>query len=300
MKKIIFLTVAIFISQANFIRANSDISSDNSKDWTILESWSIPGQASGLAYDGTFFYFGIYGSAGDEVYKFDPSDGTSELLFSSPNLEDTFGMTWDGNYLWITDHALSGSVPAYAMQFDFTGNIISQFDLPDHYMSGIAFDNEDFWVATYYPDPGTIYKVDNTGSIITQFQSPGEQPWDLCVENNNLWVVDYYGDIIYKTDLSGNILETHNSENIQPSGIVFDGQFLWYVDGAQTTSKIYKVDLGGAGTPHIQVPVTNYNYGNVAVGDSAVWNCTINNTGTADLEITNLIIRFAFHFEISS
>jgi len=299
MKNFILLTAAILISQAIIVLANSDISSDNSKDWTILESWSIPGQASGLAYDGTFFYFGIYGSGGDQVYKFNPATGISELLFTSPDLEDTFGMTWDGNYLWVTDHANSSNDPAYAMQFDLLGNINSLFELPDHYMSGIAYDNGDFWVATYYPDPGTIYKVDNTGSIITQFQSPGEQPWDLCLENNNLWVVDYNGDFIYKTDLSGNILETHNSENIQPSGIVFDGQFLWYVDGAQTTSKIYKVDLGGAGTPHIQVPVTNYNYGNVAVGDSAIWNCTINNIGTADLEITNLIIQNAvpiFHY----
>ena len=262
-------------------------------DWTILDSWSIPGQASGLAWDGTYFYFGIYGANGDEVYKFDPANGSSELLFSSPDLEDTFGMTFDGTNLWMTDHAGSSSSPAYAMKFDFSGNVLTQFDLPDHYMSGIAYDNGDFWVATYYPDPGTIYKVDNTGTVLSQFQSPDEQPWDLCLENDNLWVVDYYGDMIYKTDLSGNILESHPSENIQPSGIEYDGQYLWYVDGAATTSKIYKIDLGGIGTPEIEVPVDYFNYGNVSVGDSAVWNCTVNNTGTADLDITNLVIQNA-------
>ena len=293
MKKIIFISAALFFLQMINVRANSESSSDKSKDWTIVESWSVPGQASGLAYDGTFFYFGIYGVNGDEIYRFDPSSGTSELLFSSPELEDAFGMTCDGNYLWITDHATGSSNPAYAMQFDMEGNLLSQFDLPDHYMSGIAYDNGDFWVATYYPNPGTIYKVNNTGAVITQFQSPDEQPWDLCLENNNLWVVDYEGDMIYKTDLSGNILESHASENIQPSGIVFDGQYLWYVDGAATTSKIYKVDLGGAGTPQITVPVTNYNYGSVAVGDSAVWYCSINSTGTDDLIIENLIVQNA-------
>ncbi|MCD4730908.1 MAG: choice-of-anchor D domain-containing protein [Bacteroidales bacterium] len=283
----LLITFALFLfSQSAF---------NQNEDWTIVESWplTVPGQASGLAWDGTYFYYGIYGSDGDKVYRFDPSDGSSVLLFSSPDLGDTFGMTYDGSHLWITDHVTSSSVPAYAMQFDFSGNLLTQFDLPDHYMSGIAYDNDDFWVATYYPDPGTIYKVDNTGAILAQFQSPGEQPWDLCLENDNLWVVDYYADMIYRTDLSGNILESHPSENIQPSGIEYDGQYLWYIDGGSGTSKIYKIDLGGVGTPEIEVPIDYYNYGNVSVGDSAVWYCTINNIGTADLDITNLVIQNA-------
>ena len=43
------------------------------------------------------------------------------LLFSSPDLEDTFGMTYDGAHIWVTDHANSSNDPAYAMQFDFAG-----------------------------------------------------------------------------------------------------------------------------------------------------------------------------------
>ena len=112
-----------------------------------------------------FFARDVRDGSLDEVYKFDPSNGSSELLFTSPDLEDAFGMTYDGTYLWITDHATSSSNPAYTMQFDFTGNVQTQFDLPDHYMSGIAYDNDDFWVATYYPYPSTIYKVDNTGNV---------------------------------------------------------------------------------------------------------------------------------------
>jgi len=262
-------------------------------DLTILDYWSIPGQASGLAWDGTYFYFGIYGANGDEVYKFDPSDGSSVLLFSSPDLEDAFGMTYDGTHLWVTDHANSSSDPAYAMQFNFAGNLLDQFDLPDHYMSGIEFDNGDFWVATYLPYPGTVYKVDNAGTILTQFQYPGDQPWDLCLENDNFWFADYNDDMIYKTDINGTLLESHASENIQPSGIAFDGQYLWYVAGAETTSKIYKVDLGGAVTPVIAVPVDYYNFGNVSIGDSSVWNCTVNNIGAVDLDITNLVIQNA-------
>jgi hypothetical protein len=96
--------------------------------------------------------------------------------------------------------------------------------------------------------------------------------------------VDYNADMIYKTDMIGNILESHTSENIQPSGIVYDGQYLWYVDGGATTSKIYKVDLGGSGTPQIEVPVTNYNFGIVAIGYTAVKELPASSTSVWALE----------------
>ncbi|MBN1338940.1 MAG: choice-of-anchor D domain-containing protein [Bacteroidales bacterium] len=265
-----------------------------SKDWTILASYTIPGKASGLAWDGTYLYFGIYGSNGDKVYKVDPSNGSYQLLFSNPSINDSYGMTHDGNHLWITDHTTSSSVPAYAMELDNSGNIVSQFNLPDHYMSGIAYDNGDFWVATYYPNPGTIYKVDATGSVIKQIPTPNEQPWDLCLQGSDLWVVDYNANMIYKTDQNGTVLESHACENMKPAGIVYDGQYLWYVDGQLSSdSKLYKVDLGGAGTPQINVPLTYHDYGNIPVGDSAIWNCTVNSTGTAPLVITNFIFPSA-------
>ncbi len=292
------LTASLFVFfilfQSVSSRAASGDQSDEINDWSIVASYDIPGKASGLAWDGTYIYFGIYGANGDQVYRFDPATGTSELLFTNPNINDSYGMTFDGTNLWITDHGLSSSAPAYALELDMTGNSVSQFDLPDHYMSGIAYDDGDFWVATYYPNPGTIYKVDATGAIIMQFQSPDEQPWDVCIEGDNLWVAEYDGNMLYKIDQDGNLLESHPCENIKPAGVVYDGQYLWYVDGQlSSNSTLYKVDLSGSGTAQINVPVTSYNYGTVAIGDSATWNCTIGNTGTADLEITGLVIQNA-------
>ncbi len=267
---------------------------DQSKDWSIVATYNIPGKASGLAWDGTNIYFGIYGANGNEVYKFDPITGTNELLFTSTILEDAFGMTWDGANLWITDHANSASLPAYAMKFDLAGNVITQFDLPVHYMSGIAYDNGNFWAASYYPNPGAIYKLDNSGAILQQIPSPNQQPWDLCMQGNEIWVVDYDGNMLYKIDQSGAIIESHACENMKPAGVVFDGQYLWYVDGQLSSpSTLYKVDLAGSGTPQINVPVIEYDYGNVTLGDSAVWYCDVYNTGTSDLVITNLIIQNA-------
>ena len=261
------------------------------RDWTIVQSWDIPGKASGLAWDGTYLYYGIYGSDGDHVYRFDPSDGSTQLQFTNSTIGNCFGMTWDGSELWITDHVTSSSIPAQAIELDLSGNILSSFDLPDHYMSGIAYDAGDFWVGTYYPDPGTIYNIDNTGGVISQFTPPADQIWDICLQDNDLWMVGYNSNMIYKTDQSGNVLESHDCENIKPAGIVYDGNFLWYVDGPNSSpSKIYKVNLSGAGTPEINIPITSYNYGTVTVGSSETWDMEIENVGDADLEITNLII----------
>jgi len=269
---------------------NSPTIGDTNRDWLIVATYPIPESASGLAYDGANLYCGIYGANGDEVYQIDPSTGGYQLKFTGPQ-EDAFGLTYDGQYLWTTDHPGSSSTPAVAMQLDMNGNLISQFDLPDHYMSGIAYDYGDFWVATYYPDPATIYKVDGTGSILRQFTAPDDQPWDLCLENNNIWMADYWGDTLYKIDPSdGSLLESHASEGVDPAGIVWDGAYLWYCDNGvdYTDDYLYKVDLAGAGTPEIYVPITSHDYGVVTVGDSATWDATVENIGTADLVIQDV------------
>ena len=227
----------------------SGLTSDNNatignvnRDWSIVATYPIPEGASGLAYNGAYLYCGIYGANGDEVYQINPSTGSYQLQFTGPQ-GDAFGLTYDGSYLWTTDHP---STPAVAMQLDMSGNLISQFNLPDQFMSGIAYDNGDFWVATYYPDPATIYKVDATGSVLQQFTAPDNQPWDLCLENANLWMADYWGDTLYKIDPStGNLLENHASEGVDPAGIVWDGAYLWYCDNGvdYNDDYLYKVAL---------------------------------------------------------
>lgn len=259
------------------------------RDWSILQSWDIPGKASGLAYDGTYLYFGIYGSNGDHFYRFDPATGNVQQQFVIPTIGDCFGMTWDGSSLWIINQVSPPSAPAEATEIDLSGNILSTFQLPDHYMSGIASDNNNFWVGTYYPDPGTVYEVNGSGTVLSQFTPPEEQIWDICMHGNDLWMVDYNANMIYKTDQSGNVLESHPCENIKPSGIVYDGTYIWYVDGQLSSpSKLYKVSLTGPGTPEINIPVDNHNYGPVTVNTSETWYMQVQNIGDTDLEITGI------------
>lgn len=263
-------------------------------EWTIVASYPISGKASGLASDGTYLYYGIYGSDGGRVFRFDPVSGQEMLLFNNPTINDSYGMSYDGQHLWITDHGTSSTAPAYALRLDFSGTVLSQFNLPDHYMSGIAYDAGNFWVMTYYPDPGTVYKVSATGAVLQQFTPPNNQPWDICKAGENLWIADYNANMISKVSQTGTLLESNASEIQKPAGIAWDGQYLWYVAGALSApSTLYKVDLSGAGTPEIGVSFNQHDFGNVVMNQSSSVNLTVSNTGTGDLSISSIAFSVA-------
>jgi len=172
------------------------------------------------------------------------------------------------------------------------GSLVSQFNLPTHYMSGIAYDNGDFWVSRYYPDPSWIYKVNSAGTILDDFQAPNNQPWDLCMENNYLWMADYWGDTLYKIDpTDGSLIDSYASEGVDPAGIVWDGNYLWYCDeGSGSVDYLYKVDLGGGGTPDINVPVTSHDYGTVTIGTQGLWDMTVESVGSGALVIDSITL----------
>jgi len=293
MKKKYLLLILCFLSSIIGVEGNTGKTlkkqDTKSKEWTVLATYTIPGKASGLAFDGTYLYSGLYSAPGDDniIYKINPADGSYEQ-YCAGQFDKAYGLTYDGQYLWTTDRTGSYT-PAIAVQFDQTGSILSQFELPATYMSGIAYDNGNFWVSAYYDPDGSIYKMDNQGNVLSQIPAPNAQPWDICMQDNDIWVADYDANMLYKIDQSGNILESHASENIKPSGVVFDGQYLWYCDGqVQTESKLYKIDLSGGGTPAINVIDDNHDYGIVTIGNTPSWNANIFNSGTADLIINGV------------
>lgn len=289
--KLLGLSLVALFLLCPTVWANGEISANSSasnRDWAIVEVFPIPEGASGLAYDGEYLYCGIYGANGNEVYQINPSDGSYSLLFTGPQ-EDAYGLTYDGSYLWTIDQQ-SSSIPAVAMQLDMSGNLISQFDLPAYYMSGIAYDDGNFWVAAYSPDPATIYKVDPSGTVLQQFTAPDNQPWDLCIEHDNLWMADKWGDALYMIDpVTGDLLETHPSVHSDPAGIVFDGTYLWYCDEGEGYEQdyLYKIDLGGAGTPEIVVEPTSIDLGVITVGEPVDdIQMEVSNIGTGTLELS--------------
>ncbi|MFZ4520560.1 MAG: FG-GAP-like repeat-containing protein [Bacteroidales bacterium] len=256
--------------------------------WSVVASYTIPGKASGLAWDGTYLYFGIYGVNGSNIYRFNPADGAYTLQCTGP-FDDAFGLTFKGPNLVTIKQPSNSSQPSTTLEFTMSGSQVSTITLPDHYMSGIAYDNGSYWVATYYPDPGKIYHINSAGTILSQFVPPNTQPWDIGMQGSDLWIADYYGNMVYKVSNTGTLIESHASQIPKPSGIVYDGTYLWYCAGELgANSTLYKIDLQGTGTPAITVPVITHDYGTVTVGSSPLWNCQVQNTGTANLVINSI------------
>ena len=153
-------------------------------------------------------------------------------------------------------------------------------------MSGIAYDDGIFWVATYYPDPGMIYQINQNGEVISEISSPDEQPWDISIGDMGLWVVDYWGDAIYAIDKNnGNIISSHASEGVDPAGVVWDGDYLWYCDNGldYNTDLLYKVDLSGSGTPVIDISNTDVSFGDVEINTVSEVEILITNLGSGEL-----------------
>ena len=289
--RVLMLTVTAITVTAGFVHAGDrGGEGPGSSGWTIVASYPLPEGASGLAWDGTSLFCGIYGANGGRVYRIDPLTGSYVPLFVGDH-EDAFGLTHDGKFLWTTDHQGSSSTLATALKLNWTGDVIDQFDLPDHYMSGIAYDNGDFWVSRYYPDPGHLYKVNDVGDVLDEFDGPDDQPWDLTIENGTIWIADYWGDTLYNVDpVSGAMLDSHASEGVDPAGIVWDGHFLWYCDNGDDYEEdlLYKVDLKGVGAPQILIADTVHAFGNVVLGDVVAWDVVVENIGTASLVISDV------------
>jgi hypothetical protein len=265
----------------------------NDTHWTILEYHPVNKYSCGLAFDGTYFYLGSYSSSlGSEIHRFNPQTGVSELLFNGPQTR-AFGLTYDGQYLWLIDRIAPSSSNAFAMQLDLQGNLISQFDFQGYYMSGIAWDNGDFWISATSPSPARILKVNSSGEQLQFFLSPDNLPYDIAKQGEYLWIAANQTGRIYKTDLQGNVIIDQASHNPRASGVFHDGQYLWYVSRMiNGDSFIYKVDPYGSGTPAVNLE-PQINFGNILTGNFDTRNLKVTNSGQGALVIENIVLNDA-------
>lgn len=266
-------------------RLNDTRAAKDDNGWTVIEMYEVNPFASGLAFDGEYFYIGGYGGGySDELHRFDPETGELVLMFDNADVNQSFGLTYDGAHLW-TIQQQGASVPALAVQIDMDGNILQDFTLPGNYMSGIAYDEGNFWVATYFPNPGTIHYVDDEGTVISEFTPPTNQPWDIALQDDMVWIVDFWNDEIHLMEADGTLVASFPYDDHRATGIYHDGTFLWYIGRTSMgVSTLYKVDPFGSGTPVIGVSPSFY-FGNVTLGDTETWNMVIQNQGTGDLVI---------------
>ena len=227
-------------------------------DWpvvgSILISVDIP---TGLTYDGEFFLVPDWTmSVNAFIYKIDILTGLTVDFIPAPSLWPG-GITWDGEYLWITDYI--GGSQIFKIS-PLNGAIITSYPTPySYYWAGVAWDGQYIYYGVN-TSPGSgnpcwIYKIDpNTGITLDSFMIPSTYISGLTYYNGHLWYSDSQEDILYKITPSGVIVDSSPAAGPYPSGMTFANGYLWNVD--RTEHLIYQYEIE---SPALSVSLTPFN-----------------------------------------
>jgi len=199
---------------------------------------------TGITFDGNNLWCAAYGTPFEPARIF-KLNLTGDIIdsFIIPIGTDTWGLTYDGTHLWISD---PNADMIYKM--DTSGTILDSFDSPGSTPTGLAFDGENLWcaVSSGWPSFGMIYKLDTSGAILDSFTAPGGAFYStegLAFDGKYLWSCvhsNLYGGKIYLFDTAGNIIASFETPGSDSFGLAFAGSGLWHTDRVSDT--IYKLE----------------------------------------------------------
>jgi len=168
-----------------------------SEEGSILSSFLPPKSEKvhdGAAYDGTYYWGSSYLMA--SVYHL-TTTGSVISTFPQPY---TYGLTWDGQYLWTSDCVSSGQT---IRCHTTAGSLVSSFGVPPQ----ITFACDLGWDGAYLWCPnmrGYIYRLTTTGSVVASFAPPGRRSAGCTFDGTYLRLSGYTDPgpwYVYKIDI---------------------------------------------------------------------------------------------------
>ena len=280
---------------------------------TIVQSIPLPN---------TTYWNQAYGLAADSVHLF-LSSGTTTVVYNrgfiysadtsatltdsvSTGLSSSQGLAWDGTFFWYV-RGSGSSLRIY--KITTAGSIVDSILPPTTwYLGGACWDGSGLWVSLYYPNNLVgLYKYDVVSkTIIDTIPSLGLQPQGIAWDGQNLYYANdnndgdaekiYQVDVVSKDTVRSWYLPEGATSNMSPRGLAWDGSYLWLIAEPVSASSgrvLYKYDLGGAGTPAINVPTRFFDLGTVQIDSSRQVTATVQNVGTADLTVDSAVIVYS-------
>jgi hypothetical protein len=179
-------------------------------------------------------------NVGDAVQQISSPEDVGDVVHQIPSPEQDYsqGLTWDGQYLWV-----SGGYDRMIYQLDpADGTVINSYQSSITSLRGMTWDGTYLWVGSW-SSPHTVYKLEpTTGSVISSFDAPGGPAHGLAWADGFLWVSGDYQ--IYKINPSdGSIVSSFippPGGAYNPRGLAWDGQSIWA--GYQSSGVIYQLD----------------------------------------------------------
>ncbi len=148
----------------------------------------------GATFDGTYYW----GSSNKQNTVFRLTT-TGSVVSSFPQ-SYTYGLTWDGHYLWTSDTVSSGKM---LRRHTTAGSVVSSFNVPQpiSLACDLGWDGVYLWA----PDSrGYIYRLTTTGSVAASFAPPGRRTSGCAFDGAYLRLSAYPGSgpwYIYKIDV---------------------------------------------------------------------------------------------------
>ncbi|MCI0530657.1 MAG: T9SS type A sorting domain-containing protein [candidate division Zixibacteria bacterium] len=161
-------------------------------------------------------------------------------FFAAPGDDGTWGLTWDGNYLWS-----ASSTPSQNELFrlDTLGNVVSSFIWGNDVISGLTFDGTYLWIAE--SNSGNLCQVTTSGTLIKQLSTGLGEVAGLGWDGSYLWVIDRATSTVNQIDTDGNLISNFllPGTSTNPTGLTWDGAALWFCDA--DLNQIYEISDGG-------------------------------------------------------
>ena len=231
----------------------------------------------------------------------------------NPGVGYSQGLATDGpNWYYVRRYTANCTV----MKVTRAGVLVDSLRFPAKFLGGAVWDGTHLWVSDYTStsasNPTYLYKINwTTKTIVDSIQTIGLQPQGLAWDGQYLYyAMDLNGSepnqsLIYVVNpVTRDTVRTipmpePPNVDCNPRGLAWDGRYLWLVAepvGASSGRSLYKYDLGGSGTPAINVPVRFFDYGRIRIGNNRQYTATIQNTGTANLRLDSVRILYSNQF----
>ena len=216
----------------------------------VLTSWLAPGtypRVNGIAFEGEYIWLKHYGCEGGGVLKCTKSGSViREIAFPFHGYGPSFGLAFDGAYLWTIYHQPVGIDRCdHYVKYTTNGSVADVFwahKYPVYYPSrGVSWDGQYLWTDERL---GVVKagKYTTTGTLVGTFAVAGVWRTDAAYYNNQLWTGGP-NEYVYGMNIGAS---TFVASFAAPGGscdaVGFDGEYLWTAD-KNTPQYIYKLDI---------------------------------------------------------
>ncbi len=202
---------------------------------------NLPVSNKGMTWVDGYLYIVSYTQ--NKLFKYDIS--TESIIEEYVIHNSPFGITYDGNRLWI------GSTNGSFYSYDLVGNQFDQFNNPLLATPALTWNGEYFLVSSSGTINPQIYTVDYDGNIIgsainTNFNGKiNQMVWVEEHEQGQIWTLDYSAQMIrqlnYESGQVVNYLEYDNFDDIS-YGLAHNGRDLWIAPDVMSNPQLFRID----------------------------------------------------------